>query len=551
MGCACRVRHRSFLREFLPSNPSRKYMKAIRNVICAAALAAPAVADEPIEAMQLQPQHVAVFSNGYSRVQMEGKLPAAKNVCLQGMPIPVLGSVWWQAPAGTRVLSAEGRVGASDVPNVHCQTMDMLRANVGKRVTLHMGDKRTYSGVLAATPAVKPAVSSYVSDSPEERKDDDMCLMLMVDGGGCVVLGSGAEPQSVEFAEQPALPTKRQYSSQLLLHMAKPAPGESLGMECLAQGIKWCATYRLDLQADGKADMLCKALVVNDMMDMKGVRLELVDGVPSLGGDLSVSPLVRTPAAALRKSKMSNGITMQAAPAMACYGSDDDSDCWLADEESAPEQLAEQHRYIISDFTCANGTSVARELYADTPTYSHVYTCYIGERSVARNRMHEPDEPTVWHCVRVENNSERPWSPGSVMIYSDGYLVARATLNPTAAGRASMLRLTESSDVRVEYLGESEIAASDGAADAGNDDAGLACMGKIVVTNTSGKEVEVELVKMIKGRLNAVPENCSVATVPKEKGNPTSRLAWKLHLAPGQKYTCTYNYTFLVQKNTP
>lgn len=62
-------------------------------------------------------------------------------------------------------------------------------------------------------------------------------------------------------------------------------------MSSLSSGISWLPTYRVELGAEGHAQLQCKATIMNELMDLEKVDMELISGFPRLAMPGLPSPI--------------------------------------------------------------------------------------------------------------------------------------------------------------------------------------------------------------------------------------------------------------------
>lgn len=534
--------------------------------ILAALVALPALhaVDLPLSA-----QRITIYKDGVSRVQLQASLPEATQLELKNLPVPISGSFWWQAPQGVRVLNAVGCVDSREVPTPKYTMEELLRANVGKVVQLTLKNKAPEKAEILLLPAAEPVARTYtnLSGAKTYQAASEGMLIFRTESGEVMELGSVSEQISaLSFAEAPNPPMRKEYLPQLSLQLSHPAPGQLLQVECLSMGMSWTPTYRLDLRDGGEATLDCKVIVENDMVDLEGVQLELATGNPSLGSNLSPSPLTRLNSLVEKASRLS--VAMPCAVMNEAEGDDDAEE----DEQYFSSPGSRDLFYqTLPDFTCKAGATLARELFNHDLKYAHVYTCRVPAYSGSDASGNE----SVFHCIRLINNTPMPWSAGSVVCYRAGRFVARTEVPYTAVGRERMLRLGDSAEVLVEsesesFVGEKKISSAKinqkkGAADEEDDeeddddeeDRGEVVTfykGSILVTNTADHEVELQLTKDIRGRVTKSSEGAKVSetqssSYSRRNGdkNPSSKVVWSLRLAPGEKTTCTYTY-FMIKR---
>lgn len=128
------------------------------------------------------------------------------------------------------------------------------------------------------------SLSSPVEDGRDMNRSSFAMAgsLLMQTETGHVVLQEAAV-QQVEFLEKEiSFPTWTTDRTRLVMNLEKPAPGKTVTVNSLSSGISWLPTYRVELGAEGHAQLQCKATIMNELMDLEKVDMELISGFPRL-----------------------------------------------------------------------------------------------------------------------------------------------------------------------------------------------------------------------------------------------------------------------------
>lgn len=507
----------------------------------AAALPLVAAADE----VQMKAECVALFSNGYSQVSLSGELPEGKLLEIKGMPAPVEGTLWWSLPQGVKVVQMEGSIREREIADSKYEPLELLAANIGKKVRLRMEDGRVYEGVPERQQLPPKAELTYTNHSGSVRQQQlsqQAPIFLKTHEGEYVDINTKTL-QSIEFAELPTTPSRKELQPRLVMELQQAAPGGSFRLDCLAQGLSWKPTYRIDLRGEDKAAVACKAIIVNDMVDLQNTRLELVAGQPELGSDgLPLSPLscLRQMDSNVYKAKS----RAQMVPAPVAMAEANESDDEAASGVEGIMRTEELYRYSIPDFSAKKNSAVAREIFSQEVECHHVYTCRLSSRS---------DEGEVMNCLRLKNETSWLWSSGTVVCYADGRLLARTELRPTAAGQHVLLPLAVTQDITVRQSQtklKTEPLTVHRSKDEDDDDAFAAKKatkistfeGKIMLKNHADHAVDMELSNRVTGTVTAASHDGEINVSPTYSENHDSRILWKCHLEPGEERTLTYTY---------
>ena len=504
----------------------------------AAVLPLVAAADE----VQMKAERVALFSNGYSQVSLSGELPKGKLLEIKGMPTPVEGTLWWSLPQGVKVVQMEGSIREREIPDSKYEPLELLAANIGKNVRLRMEDGRVYEGVPVRQELPPKGELTYTNHSgsfQQQQLSQQAPIFLKTHDGEYVDINTKAL-RSIEFAEPPATPSRMELQPLLTMELQQAAPGGSFQLDCLAQGLSWRPTYRIDLRGEDKASITCKAIIINDMVDLQHTRLELIAGQPQLGADgLPLSPLSRLQRMESDVYRAKSRAQMAPTPVVMAEPEADDD----ADDESIT-RTEELYRYSIPDFSAKKNSAVAREIFSQDVECHHVYTCRLSPRT---------DEGEVLNCLRLKNESSWLWSPGTVVCFADGRLLARTELKSTAAGQHVLLPLAVTQDITVRQSQKklkTEPLATSSKEEDDEDDAFASKKatristfeGKITLKNHADHAVDMELNNRVTGTVTAASHDGDINVSPTYSENNSSRILWKCRLEPGEERTLTYTY---------
>ena len=534
--------------------------------------------------VQMQVQRVSLFKNGYSQVRLSGVLPDAAAVQVKNVPIPVWGTLKWKAPEGVKVERVTGRRTETEqvVPSERWSTI--AGANAGRPVRVVCGKDAVYEGVIVSPVLnVEPPASAFLSGEikmPEEKEFESGWgnIIVLRTEQGALTAFSSSNVEHIYFTDgaEPRVSTVKLPSAELSAQLSVAAPGSELGLECLAWGMSWLPEYRLTLSDDGKANLLGNIVVINDLMDMEKVQLELVTGSPEKGESTVSSPLVRLVGVKEYLESISSGRdwieqlgefkspyayykrahdTYRArAMAVTCTFAAEAETC-VADGAGSEggSQVEDLYYYSIPGFSCKRGEVAERELFAIEAPYEHVYTCSVpDQQALARSaQSDQSSQADIWHCLRLTNVGDMPWSTGVVTCFAGDKLIARSLLSYTAVGRKGLLPLNKTLEATVDCR---EVLVSKGYRKpknrkfaAKNDDEDAlpdVYQGELKISNNSDREMRLELKKAVTGTPTEASESGRISVSPSYRGNPMASIEWTLILAPGESKTLTYTYEY-------
>jgi hypothetical protein len=531
-------------------------------LVLAAACAAPAAvavqepASEPAE-LSSRVRTVALFKNGFAFVRREAVAPAgARSVRMGPLPVPVHGTFWIAGdPERVEVGQATARRDRLVERSPALTVEEILRANVGRRMTLFLADKESLSGTLLAMPEPDPDAPGGLSPMPRSP-----ALMLFETAGGTVALAPGEVRRATVEGEPLEREVERTREATSLTLSLEPMGGGDVPLSLLyvERGLTWAPSYAIDLSDPERAVLTAKAEVLDEAEDLEGATLQLVTGYPNLRFSQAVSPIAmqgdltsflaslsrrdRDWDVVLGQSVLSNAVfTSDAAPAFPTVG-----------EPTGGLSAEDLFLYEVPDVTLKRGERGLYPLFSASVPYEHVYEWEIPDtldQSSQRRGQEQPDVVDIWHSVRLINESGVPWTTAPAMTMKGGHLLGQDVLSYTPVGARRTVRITRAVDVqgdRAEY----EVSRDRNAASSyGYSYDEVVVRGEIQVTNLKGEALRLEITKHVQGEVAANPEGATVATVAEglRQVNPTTRLTWELPLEAGESRTLTYEYSLFLR----
>lgn len=501
----------------------------------------------------------ALFKNGFAFVRRRAESPAgARSVRLGPLPIPVHGSFWIAGdPAHVKVGPATARKDRLTERAPALSVEELLRANVGRKLTLFLSDKESLTGTLTAMPEPPqppwiPLEASPVIYAPG--------LLVLETSGGSVALAPSEVRRVAAEGEPLALELERSREATSLTVALEPqsASAAPLTIFYLERGLTWAPSYAIDLSAEGRATLTAKAEVIDEVEDLEGATLELVTGFPNLRFSDVVSPIAMQGDLASFLAALSVGGLQTARFALgkqvlANVAYADESGYSFPTADAPPEGTAVEDLflYTVPNVTLKRGERGLYPLFSASVPYAHLYEWDIPDTldQPEMDRSQSPDIVDIWHSVRLTNDSGVPWTTAPALTMKAGNLLGQDQLAYTPVGGRTTVRITRAVDVqgdRAEY----EAARDRNAATFyGSSYDRVTVRGEIQVTNRKGESIEVEVTKHVQGEVAENPDEAAVVQVAEglRRVNPTTRLTWRVPLAAGEERKLTYEYALFLR----
>ena len=400
--------------------------------------------------LKLSTDRAVVFKDGYALMikSAGGVADADGRVYTADVPDAAVLGTFWALGDGQKLLGMRSEWQEQrqlQQKTTACVTIaELLRANVGKRVTLGLPEKRTVTGVLVEMldlPAGAPAAlvgTGFVIDGEDARLPVEGLITaremlagrtaasggelppqttikreLTPRGGDFVVIDETETGRLVLPVSQVQTISGRDLATKMTRHEEVFTRGKrlsfdfgkdsankpvSLKLYYFTSGIRWVPTYRISGELKDKAEIALQGEVINDIEDVQGAALDLVVGVPNFRFKDSLSPLTlerqlrstlsAVPAGSNRDfsnflSNSSNSIQSQVAGAYRGPQADATAAPSLAPELSGAGGEQDLFLYSIDRFSLKKGARATVPLWQNTSPMRHLYTYDI---AAIRNR---------------------------------------------------------------------------------------------------------------------------------------------------------------------
>ena len=540
-------------------------------------------------------RQVALFKNGFGFFVMEAAVPEkAETFVIAPFGEASHGTFWVSYSPKLKLDSLAAREVESSEDVEAVTIAELLRANVGQKVRLYIGgqEKQFLEGVIRHFPADReqvrakpysPGGAAYafggagykqaagVEPAPQPR------LLLLENSDGQMAI----DPQSVVSVEFRGDRVERTFakkgkSVRLQARLGGPAGGEKLTISYLARGVTWAPSYVVDITGEGKAKLSAKAVVINEVCDMDGVKVQLVTGVPHLKfADVS-SPLalkqnlawfLHSLASAQTGQARQGGVMGQMIGGSGGYGGYGGGGYYgtaappvMPEYDGAKEGKTAEDLFLypVEDVRLGKGETGYFPLFTESVSYRHIYQWdipdYVNElvRYYYRSEQKDKPEPEqdVWHCLRMENTTSVPWTTASAETVKEGLILGQDILKYTPKKGQATLRITRAASVKAEQS-ELEVARKREALHLYGDYFDLITVeGELSATNFQDKAITLEVSKTLSGEVKSSRPQAKIEKQAKglRRMNGVSRLTWTVELDAGERKQIVYKYEVYVRR---
>lgn len=562
----------------------------------------PALADEGPDAkapapgaLTLATRRVVIFKDGHALFVRRGTALADDQGHVYTDAVPdnaVLGTFWafseGEALVGMQAQFVETR--RAEERRETCLTLlDLLRVNLGRRVTIGLTDGKELAGVLKqvldrpAPPDPEPPAPS-AAHPPAEREllPQGGHLLVMSDTPRGEVVLPVALVQTLSAATLETNITRafetRAVTKRMRFDLGPGRAGQEVALVVLHFGpdLRWIPTYRVGGDLSTSADLALQAEILNEAEDLDQVEASLVVGVPHFRFKEVVSPLSleATLQSALRRAApqlmgqmgQTSNVAFQSR-AGERMGPTERSPMDLA-PELAGEGSQDLFVYGVKALTLPKGARATLPLWQSTVPMEHLYALEVNlgrnvegggsyVRPKASAQVLAPIELArheVWHHLELTNDSDVPWTTGAALTLDGQVPIGQDMITYTPVGASSLLPLTIAVDVRADFSEVESARQPKAITHGGYEYARIQKQATIRVRNFRSEATRFRATLALGGRVTEAsdegrivindfrPEDWSRGGHPSL--NHHSDVEWNVELAPGEekRLTCAYEF---------
>ena len=390
--------------------------------------------EEKLPIVEMKPKIAGLFKNGLGFFIKEGEANLRDGWgVIEDVPMPVLGTLWIGSPdEKIRVREAIGIKEEIEETVEAVSIPELLRANVGKMVKIQVGEDLIEGKIVSVPEGRKPweDSASLILQPPSRRyyggvqpgRSVSPTIAVLETANGTMVLGKGSI-QRIIFPNGYIGETRiKREVRRIKVRVEGRKKRIPLTVSYLQKGITWLPSYEVDISQENKARITMKAVVVNDIEDLKNVDVYFIVGYPNLEFADAVSPMALRETLAqfienmnrmARGERYTPGIMRQSIAMNVPAFESAASAYEIAGAEGTPgapeEDLFLYHHKGVS---LKRGERAYYPVFSDSVEYNHIYEWTISDtieenprgRRDRREREKNKQE-YVWHSIKLFNST--------------------------------------------------------------------------------------------------------------------------------------------------
>ncbi len=493
-----------------------------------------------------------VFKNGLGFYMRELKSKSAADK-LETAVISnvVLGTLWISASGGAEIKKITAQNASSDKKIPAADFADLIKVNKGKKVKINYYGNVIYDGII-----------SDLKPDPENDAANIKPSMLYLDNGKQIIVLYIGNIISIEFLDKNfnSMINNPGFEKKLLIDLSAKS-SSPVYISYIQRGISWTPSYLIDISASDFAILSMKAIIINDSDDLLDCDVDLAAGYPNFMYQSSDSPM--TLSTSLNAFMSSIGSSYPAAAPMSNIAYQSRAIAESAEEDfmqipdanvnvSSSEDL---HLFNFKNVNLKKGERAYYDVFSKKFKYEHLYTWDIPETATVSSSgyyqsMNDQKTEQVWHVIRIENSGTVPWTTAPAFTVKNNKPVAQDTMNYTPAGTDSRVKLTVSSDVKIDRREEEKgrdrkvkIGSSLDTFDH------ILIEGELYVKNTKNEKITLEINKKLTGEV--IDAELKPQIVKEAEGlnsvNFKTAVKWSISLNKGETKKIKYSYKIYVK----
>lgn len=492
----------------------------------------------PAPQIQTKAISASLFKNGYAVIVREAQIPGSGQFTIEDFPQAVLGTLWLTASKGVLIREAVVATEESTSETEAASLDEILVANVGKTLTFTVNGRQTTEITGKLLSASGP-------------------ILVIETANVTRVIQKASVSEVASSTGELVWKIKRTTQKKVVRLKTESAGAGKIYLVSLERGLTWAPAYSVDISSPTELQLVSKATILNDLVDLNDIEVRLITGFPNIqflnlwdpfglaqSVDQFTNSLMQmgTPPQMRGSGRM---MSQNAAPAT------DFSEAFPVN--NTPGFGAEDlFFYRQPSVTLKKGERGYYVLFTMKSPYEHIYEWdipdYVNESQYVRRDEEPPSE--VWHSLKFTNTAKQPLTTGPATVFKGGEILSQDLLSYTSAGGEGKVRMTKALDVKVEESEEEIARKRDEVPIRGSYYDLVTVKGTLLVQNRKSETLKLKITKDLTGELISAELNPKVKSVAKglKAVNPRQRLEWTITLKSGEKAQITYSYKVYINR---
>lgn len=479
-----------------------------------------------VEAPKPRVTSLALFKNGFAVVTREAVLSSTDSL-IADLPASTLGTLWIAGKDGVVVKEIVNEAVVSRT-KVDVQLLEeLLAANVGKQVTLKLGQE-SVSGELGLSSG----------------------NIVILKNGSAVTAINRSLITSVEGSLLVTQKEASQTSRALRIRTSRPGTVVIVSLE---RGATWAPSYAVDVTNPKTLRMTGKATILNDLDDFVNVEARLVTGFPNVPYAGTPDPLVSGWSVDQFVGMLggTGGLPVMSGQMMQNQMADrrNAGDAMFVSPDVPTSQVEDLFMFKQSGVTLKKGERGAYVLFSAESVYENVYTWDIEDSIEGMNYRGLIEGPgDVWNTLKFKNTSPIPFTTAPATTFKNGEMLGQDLIKYTSVGAEAFLKITKALEIRAEASEEEVSRVLRDPNSPGARTATITLKGTLSISNRKAEAVHMRITKNLTGEVLSTDDSPEVTKPARglREANPRAVLVWNIDIPARTNKKIGYSYKVIV-----
>ena len=534
--------------------------------------------ESPLPKLNTKTRTIALFKNGLGFFIRDGETTLKDGWAeTEYVPNAALGSLW--IGVLDKDAELEEVVGFKEDIAKEGEAIsieELIKVNVGKEVTITLGDKTIEGKIKSAPEDIKlekkePLTSNYQRDyyytQPPVQSKLSSSIVVIETADGEVALNKGSIT-NIRFPKD--INTKfirKEEAKRMKFRVATKKNKIYLRLAYLQKGISWIPGYLVNIEDSRKARITMQAEIINDIEDLENIGVSFVVGYPNfvfadilspMAMEESLTQFIRTLNGDGSRRTDQSGILANRMRQSASLG--------LREETSGLDYSYSEMKGLSGeseeDFFLYNkqgvnlkkGERAYYHIFSEEVEYKHIYEWEIADTITVKGysyrfEQEKKEKEAAWHSIRLTNSTAYPWTTAPAFAISSSNPLAQDIIDYTPKGTTANLRLTMATDVKTDKH-EYETGRQRDIILYGYHYDLVTVKGELYIKNCKDESIDMEIKKKVTGEVIDVSHNGKTKKIAEglQGTNSKSNILWKLPLKASEEVNITYQYKVYISR---
>ncbi len=488
-----------------------------------------------------------IFKNNIVLLKRELIIPAHKKVLYIKSEISPVHGTFWTASIKNIVFDfiEEKKTEIIEIPS-RVNIYSVLNSLKGKKVSLYFNKDDVLTGTIASN--VNQPYGYIIIDSENGRE--------IIQTSRIWRFNFKEKKFDINMKQSSRKVEKK--IKYIRISIPPSSKKRTLNFEYLASGIIWAPSYRLDITGKDKGYIRMKAVIKNELDDLKETELSLISGYPSIYFSGTVSPINNRISSYLsqlnrRKSSYnSRQSDLRHSTVSVIISTRSFEDASLKEGFNSRNDL---YFFRVGKQSVTKGDSRVISLGSAPVRFKRVVKWHINssrnERgkltSYGRRTANRSMESNAWDFITFKNPFKFPLTTAPFSVYENGNIGSQNICYWTPSGSETEILLTKALNIST-YHHEREVKNSRRRIVIDSDDFRETIIeGEINIHNLRTVKERILITREFYGKLIDSDGTPKKELLPEGAGslNEKSQLVWDIIIEPGSKINLKYRYKIL------